>query len=659
MARRKFEREFNMPPKIPQTLEDKRAYFGAGGDPTLSHPEWEQKENQKGESELAKRHAKLRKMFLWPVAASIAAVSIMNASFDIDPLGDDFLIHGWEHYEHFHEDMFLEAPESLELYAGEERELGAWVNRSAVSMIYECTDESVAIIDDEGMVTGKKPGTAIIKVNCPDVSLYAEVAITVTEAPYIELGDTSVTLSPGESVQISARAVGFRESDFPDGEPAILFESDNWGTVSVSQDGTVTAKDFGYSVIRVRCPSLGLESSVTVTVSADGLHLSADSLKLYTNESKPLGAELYDGNDNRINKTLTYEVDRPAALSVESDGTVISGEDSGEFIVTVRCDNPSFESAVTITVISPAIDLNEKSSASLGDEWDLTPYIVETVDENESPSFTYQSDNPELISVSEDGHVTVLTDGGSATITVTCDYPPATREITVTVEQHEHVYGDWITLSAATCTVSGSHEHVCEICGETEIEEIPAAGHTEVEDRAVAATCTASGKTAGSHCSVCGEVLTAQRTVAALGHDYQTEGATCSRCGNSLVTIQIVTHSDFDASDTGVTTTLSPTGRGSTSSNPIEVVVEMPFELKHSFNVSGVDQNAVMWTCEPQTIDGDTYDMIYADMDNSEGICYCGGMMQTENNPPTRMYMTFRYNGKLYTVSKYFRIIDN
>lgn len=45
-------------------------------------------------------------------------------------------------------------------------------------------------------------------------------------------------------------------------------------------------------------------------------------------------------------------------------------------------------------------------------------------------------------------------------------------------------------------------------------------GHKAVKDAAVAATCETAGKTEGSHCSVCGTVLKAQTTTAALGHDY-------------------------------------------------------------------------------------------------------------------------------------------
>ena len=50
-----------------------------------------------------------------------------------------------------------------------------------------------------------------------------------------------------------------------------------------------------------------------------------------------------------------------------------------------------------------------------------------------------------------------------------------------------------------------------------------------VIDKAVAATCTATGLTEGKHCGYCGKVLVAQKETAKLGHDYK--DGKCSRCG--------------------------------------------------------------------------------------------------------------------------------
>ncbi len=53
--------------------------------------------------------------------------------------------------------------------------------------------------------------------------------------------------------------------------------------------------------------------------------------------------------------------------------------------------------------------------------------------------------------------------------------------------------------------------------------------HTVVIDAAVEPTCTEPGKTEGSHCSVCGEVLVAQKEIPAKGHSF--ENGVCTVCG--------------------------------------------------------------------------------------------------------------------------------
>ena len=89
---------------------------------------------------------------------------------------------------------------------------------------------------------------------------------------------------------------------------------------------------------------------------------------------------------------------------------------------------------------------------------------------------------------------------------------------------HTCVFGDATCTSPATCT-----------CGET---QGTALGHTEVVDQAVDATCTEIGLTQGKHCSVCGETLVAQQTVATLGHTEPNSLGQCDRCSTQLVDMQ-------------------------------------------------------------------------------------------------------------------------
>ena len=108
-----------------------------------------------------------------------------------------------------------------------------------------------------------------------------------------------------------------------------------------------------------------------------------------------------------------------------------------------------------------------------------------------------------------------------------------------------HKFGEWTITKEASCTKDGEKVRVCSLCNKTETETIPATGHTEVIDKAVAATCTKTGLTEGKHCSACNAVIKAQETVPAKGHKYvdtvvkptyTAKGYTlhkCSVCGTS------------------------------------------------------------------------------------------------------------------------------
>ena len=113
-----------------------------------------------------------------------------------------------------------------------------------------------------------------------------------------------------------------------------------------------------------------------------------------------------------------------------------------------------------------------------------------------------------------------------------------------------HNYNAQVT--APTCTAQGFTTYTCTRCGDTyKADYTDAKGHTPVTDAAVAATCTATGLSEGSHCSVCNTVLTAQTTTPALGHSESstwsvkngatlsatgTEVKTCTRCGVEMST---------------------------------------------------------------------------------------------------------------------------
>ena len=103
-----------------------------------------------------------------------------------------------------------------------------------------------------------------------------------------------------------------------------------------------------------------------------------------------------------------------------------------------------------------------------------------------------------------------------------------------------HSWDSGKVTKAATCTTAGTKTYTCTRCKKTRTETIAAAGHKAVKDAAVAATCETTGKTEGSHCSVCNTVIKAQTTTAALGHSWDggkvTKAATCTAAGTKTYT---------------------------------------------------------------------------------------------------------------------------
>ena len=106
------------------------------------------------------------------------------------------------------------------------------------------------------------------------------------------------------------------------------------------------------------------------------------------------------------------------------------------------------------------------------------------------------------------------------------------KEKETTTEAHSHSFGEWVTVTEATCGTEGLKKRTCE-CGEEETEVIPATGNHTYGDFVVIreATCEEEGLQRKT-CSVCEDEV--DETIPAKGHRYADEftchNRTCLDC---------------------------------------------------------------------------------------------------------------------------------
>jgi len=108
-----------------------------------------------------------------------------------------------------------------------------------------------------------------------------------------------------------------------------------------------------------------------------------------------------------------------------------------------------------------------------------------------------------------------------------------TKTKTLPRDPNAHVFK--VTVTPPTCVDEGYTTHACTLCRYGYSDEIvDALGHKPVTDEAVPATCEVPGLTEGSHCSVCGQVLTAQEETPLADHADANNDGKCDMCENQM-----------------------------------------------------------------------------------------------------------------------------
>ena len=182
---------------------------------------------------------------------------------------------------------------------------------------WKCSSSSVAEVDDTGLVTAKKCGTATITAKADGVSATCKVTV---KKPSLFLNCSDLKLYRNGTKKLLLKCSNNSEPDW---------RSSRNSVATVDENGLVTAVSHGSATITVKVD--GVSKSCKVTVMQPDITLSNDSLTMTVGDSTKLIATVSSGN------TPEWSSSNDTILSVSSDGT-IKARQPGKAYVYVKED---------------------------------------------------------------------------------------------------------------------------------------------------------------------------------------------------------------------------------------------------------------------------------------------------------------------------------
>ena len=232
----------------------------------------------------------------------------------------------------------------------------------------------------------------------------------------ITLNSKAVTLEIGQTAKLIA-TVSPQDAT----NTTIIWSSDNTSVVLVSKDGTVTAVAPGTAKITVKSDDGGISDSCVVTVlsaSVTGVSLDQESITLREGESYKLNATITPSNVDY--PSLQWSSSNTEVVQVTAEGILLALK-PGTSDITVTTVDGGYTATCKVTVKDKVTGLSlepSKMDIIVGDEADV---IARLEPEDANVKVTWQSANPDIVSVDGNGHIKALA-VGDAIISATTDY---------------------------------------------------------------------------------------------------------------------------------------------------------------------------------------------------------------------------------------------
>lgn len=462
------------------------------------------------------------------------------------------------------------------LFTGEQQHLLAFDTDTEAALTWTSSNDDVASVDENGLVTAKAPGVTTVtattangaSVSCvvgvSDQLTYTGLRLDFDEMTTTMYFDSTIDL-PGVYLEPYGFALSGKHNAY--GTDGLIWSVSDPTIADLdeySKTTLVANKDGKSGDVTVTAEYQGMTASFTVHVgpypgSVELYHgwIQARSNRIFLQGKQGIVGAGRDGihatdtaatSDDQI---ITFTNSDPNAVDLTNpviratsnrdlpdECAFVDARNPGNAVITATATSTTQDTVQCfVTVVPKRYDgiqaTQDTIHLKLGQGADLTQYLT-LLDESgvvipELNPVNYASLDESILSVDASGHVTALHTGTGMVrallntgdcdliaVEVTCDHDHTTR-----------------TETPATCTEDGSVTVICDDCDEVlSTETLPATGHSTVVKNAKDATCTEPGYTGDKVCTVCGETGETGETgevIPAAGHSYK--DGKCTVCG--------------------------------------------------------------------------------------------------------------------------------
>ena len=252
------------------------------------------------------------------------------------------------------------------LHVGETQKLEASVTPydAQVTLVWASDNEAVAVVDDEGNVTGVAPGTAEVTVTADEAVAKCKVTVLAITPEGISLDVDKLEMNIGEKRQLEA-TITPKDASADD----LAWSSSNESVATV-KDGVVTAVSDGQAVITVSCNGGKLTAECEVTVAkqaAEKVYVSSismvSSLELKVGEAYVLNVTVLP--ENADDKTVTFSLEGDCITLDETTGAIEAVKEGTAKVTAVANDGSGVKAECEVVVTSHGGDVVEIEGVSI------------------------------------------------------------------------------------------------------------------------------------------------------------------------------------------------------------------------------------------------------------------------------------------------------